>query len=35
LPTVYHEAVVDLGELSCLVIFLLDVVAGEERADDI
>jgi hypothetical protein len=28
LPTVDHEAVVDLGELSCLVIFLLIVVAG-------
>jgi hypothetical protein len=28
LPTIDHEAVVDLGELSCLVIFLLVVVAG-------
>jgi hypothetical protein len=28
LPTVDHEAVADLGELSCLVIFLLIVVAG-------
>src|SRR5688572_5419122 len=28
LPTVDHEAVVDLGELSCLVIFLLVVVVG-------
>jgi hypothetical protein len=28
LPTVDHEAVADLGELSCLVIFLLVVVAG-------
>jgi hypothetical protein len=28
LPTVDHEAVVDLGELSCLVILLLIVVAG-------
>jgi hypothetical protein len=28
LPTVDHEAVVDLGELSCLVIFLLIVIAG-------
>jgi hypothetical protein len=28
LPTVYHEAVTDLGELSCLVIFLLVVVAS-------
>jgi hypothetical protein len=28
LPTVDHEAVVDLGELSCLVIFLLVVVAS-------
>jgi hypothetical protein len=28
LPAVDHEAVVDLGELSCLVIFLLIVVAG-------
>jgi hypothetical protein len=27
-PTVDHEAVVDLGELSCLVILLLIVVAG-------
>ena len=27
-PTVDHEAVMDLGELSCLVIFLLVVVAG-------
>jgi hypothetical protein len=26
LPTVDHEAVADLGELSCLVIFLLGVV---------
>ena len=28
MPTVDHEAVADLGELSCLVIFLLVVVAG-------
>jgi hypothetical protein len=28
LPTVDHEAVADLGELSCLVIFLLIVVAS-------
>jgi hypothetical protein len=28
LPTVDHEAVAYLGELSCLVIFLLVVVAG-------
>jgi hypothetical protein len=28
LPTVDHEAVVDLGELSCLVILLLIVVVG-------
>jgi hypothetical protein len=28
LPTVDHEAVADLGELSCLVIFLLVVVAS-------
>jgi hypothetical protein len=28
LPTVDHEAVVDLEELSCLVILLLIVVAG-------
>jgi hypothetical protein len=28
LPTVDHEAVVDLGELSCLVILLLIIVAG-------
>jgi hypothetical protein len=28
LPTVDHEAVVDLGELSCLVISLLIVVAS-------
>jgi hypothetical protein len=28
MPTVDHEAVADLGELSCLVIFLLLVVAG-------
>jgi hypothetical protein len=28
LPTVDHEAVADLGELSCLVIFLLGVVAS-------
>jgi hypothetical protein len=28
LPTVDHEAVTDLGELSCLVIFLLIVVAS-------
>jgi hypothetical protein len=28
LPTIDHEAVVDLGELPCLVIFLLIVVAG-------
>src|SRR5690349_24227320 len=27
-PAVDHEAVADLGELSCLVIFLLVVVAG-------
>src|SRR5688500_16503004 len=26
LPTVDHEAVADLGELSCLVIFLLSIV---------
>jgi hypothetical protein len=28
LPTVDHEAVADLGELSCLVIFLLIVDLG-------
>ena len=28
MPTVDHEAIVDLGELSCLVILLLIVVAG-------
>ena len=28
MPTVDHEAVADLGELSCLVIFLLIVVAS-------
>jgi hypothetical protein len=28
LPTVDHEAVVDLGELLCLVILLLVVVVG-------
>jgi hypothetical protein len=28
LPTIDHKAVVDLGELPCLVIFLLIVVAG-------
>jgi hypothetical protein len=28
LPTVDHEAVVDLGELSCLVIFLLIIATG-------
>jgi hypothetical protein len=28
LPTVDHKAVVDLGELPCLVIFLLIIVAG-------
>jgi hypothetical protein len=28
LPTVDHEAVVDLGELPCLVILLLIVVVG-------
>jgi hypothetical protein len=28
MPTVDHEAVADLGELSCLVIFLFVVVAG-------
>ena len=28
MPTVDHEAVMDLGELSCLVIFLLVVVAS-------
>jgi hypothetical protein len=28
LPTVDHEAVADLGELSCLAIFLLIVVVG-------
>jgi hypothetical protein len=28
LPTIDHEAVADLGELSCLVIFLLVVVVG-------
>jgi hypothetical protein len=28
LPTVDHEAAADLGELSCLVIFLLIVVAS-------
>jgi hypothetical protein len=28
LPTIDHEAVADLGELSCLVIFLLIVVAS-------
>jgi hypothetical protein len=28
LPTIDHEAVADLGELSCLVILLLIVVAG-------
>jgi hypothetical protein len=28
LPTVDHEAVADLGELSCLVIFLLIVIAS-------
>jgi hypothetical protein len=28
LPTIDHEAVVDLRELSCLVIFLLVVVVG-------
>jgi hypothetical protein len=28
LPTIDHEAVADLEELSCLVIFLLVVVAG-------
>jgi hypothetical protein len=28
LPTIDHEAVTDLGELSCLVIFLLGVVEG-------
>ena len=28
MPTVDHEAVTDLGELSCLVIFLLVVVAS-------
>src|SRR5690242_399028 len=28
MPTVDHEAVADLGVLSCLVIFLLVVVAG-------
>jgi hypothetical protein len=28
LPTVDHEAVADLGELSCLVIFLLVIVVG-------
>jgi hypothetical protein len=28
LPTVNHEAVADLGELSCLVIFLLIIVAS-------
>jgi hypothetical protein len=28
LPTVDHEAVADLGELSCLVIFLLVVVVS-------
>jgi hypothetical protein len=28
LPTVDHEAVADLGELSCLVIFLLSIIEG-------
>jgi hypothetical protein len=28
LPTVDHEAVADLGELSCLVIFLLVIVVS-------
>jgi hypothetical protein len=28
LPTVDHEAVTDLGELSCLVIFLLIIIAS-------
>ena len=28
MPTVDHEAVADLGELSCLVIFLLIVVVS-------
>src|SRR5687767_1737099 len=28
MPSVDHEAVADLGELSCLVIFLFVVVAG-------
>ena len=28
LPTVDHEAVADLGELSCLVIFLLIIIAS-------
>ena len=28
MPSIDHEAVADLGELSCLVIFVLVVVAG-------
>ena len=28
MPTVDHEAVADLGELFCLVIFLFTVIAG-------
>jgi hypothetical protein len=28
LPTIDHEGVADLGELSCLVIFLLVIVVG-------